>query len=60
MIVEGVLSEKYIAEIEKDGRMYIDRSRSFELEWEFYSRKIDYIFKGISREIRYLFTINRR
>lgn len=32
MVVEGVLSEKYISEIEKDGRVYIDRSRSFELQ----------------------------
>lgn len=32
MIVEGVLADRFIEAIEKDGRVYINRSRPFELE----------------------------
>ncbi len=32
MTVEGVLSDKYIEDIERDGRIYINRANSFELE----------------------------
>lgn len=32
MTVEGVLSDKFIDDIEKEGRVYINRSSSFELE----------------------------
>ena len=32
MVVEGVLGDKFIETVERDGRVYINRSRSFELE----------------------------
>ncbi|ELA41837.1 uncharacterized protein VICG_01189 [Vittaforma corneae ATCC 50505] len=32
MTVEGVLSDKFIDDIERDGRVYVNRSNSFELE----------------------------
>ncbi|KAM0680450.1 transcription elongation factor spt4 [Glugoides intestinalis] len=32
MTVDGVLSDKFVEDIEKDGRIYINRSVSFELE----------------------------
>lgn len=32
MVVDGVLSDKFIEDIEKEGRVYINRSTSFELE----------------------------
>lgn len=32
MIVDGVLSDKFIDAVERDGRVYINRSVSFELE----------------------------
>ena len=32
MVVDGVLGDKFIEAIEKDGRIYVNRSVSFELE----------------------------
>lgn len=32
MVVDGVLSDKFIEDIEKEGRVYINRSTPFELE----------------------------
>lgn len=32
MIVDGVLGDKYLDALEQEGRVYINRSRSFELE----------------------------